>query len=552
MRIRSENDNRFNSITVMATDSTSYAASDTGAGSPLPAKPVAVIDIGANSIRMAIGQIDAAGDVHKLDTLSQQVGLGKDSFSLGYIKAETVEQCVRVLKSYRQILAEYQITDPEQIRIVATSAVREASNRLSFLNRVYVATGFQIDPMDDSEVNRTTYLGIQPLLSDEPRFADLQSLVVEVGGGTTVVLLLQNQNVTYAHTFRMGSLRLRKTLETYHAPATKVRSIMEDHIRKIVEQVRDHVPQQKKLEMIALGGDIRYAASQLDPDRDESAPLTDVSVERLEKLTNRILSQSVDELVRKQRLTFPEAETLGPALLTYTHVARALDLEKLIVSSANLRDGLLQQMAGPDAWSEDFKQQIVRSAVEMGRRFHFDEPHALHVAELSSRLFSVLQPEHQLGPRYELLLYLAAVLHDVGYAVSTQSHHKHSMYLIQNSELFGISKKDLLLIALLARYHRRTSPRPIHEGYASLGWQDRIVVVKLAALLRVADALDRTNKQRVKDIECARENGQFVISAESADDLSLEQLALQQKSELFQEMYGMPVVLRSTSRTTES
>jgi exopolyphosphatase/guanosine-5'-triphosphate,3'-diphosphate pyrophosphatase len=126
------------------------------------------------------------------------------------------------------------------------------------------------------------------------------------------------------------------------------------------------------------------------------------------------------------------------------------------------------------------------------------------------------------------------------------------MYLIRNSELFGISKRDLLLIALVARYHRRALPKPTHEGYASLDWQDRITVAKLAALLRVADALDRSNHQRVKDIECARENSQFVITAESADDLSLEQLALQQKSELFQEVYGMPIVLHRTSRAMQS
>jgi exopolyphosphatase/guanosine-5'-triphosphate,3'-diphosphate pyrophosphatase len=126
------------------------------------------------------------------------------------------------------------------------------------------------------------------------------------------------------------------------------------------------------------------------------------------------------------------------------------------------------------------------------------------------------------------------------------------MYLIQHSELFGISKKDLQIIALLARYHRRTSPKPIHEAYGSLGWQDRIIVTKLAALLRLADALDRSNKQRIKDIQCGRENGKFVISAESADDLTLEQLALQQKSGLFKEIYGMPVVLRRTSRAIES
>ncbi len=256
---------------------------------------------------------------------------------------------------------------------------------------------------------------------------------------------------------------------------------------------------------------------------------------------------SVDELVREYRLTFPDAETLGPALLTYTHVARALQLERLLVSGISLRDGLLQQMAGPDAWSEEFKHQIIRSALDLARRFQAHEPHGRLVAHLCQRLFHALQDEHQLGPRFELLLYLAALLHDIGHAVNPQSHHKHSMYLIQHSELFGISQKDLLLIALVARYHRRALPRPIHEGYASLNWQDRIIVAKLAALLRVADALDRSNHQRIQDIVCVREKNQFVITAESADDLALEQLALQQKSALFQDVFGMPIVLRRTA-----
>ncbi len=515
------------------------------------AKAVAVIDMGANSIRMAIGQIDEAGRVHKLDTLSQAVGLGKDSFGKGFIERATVEQCVGVLKNYRQILSEYQITEPDQVRVVATSAVREAANRLSFLSRVYVATGFQIDPMDYSEVNRTTYLGIQPLLATEPRLADCQSLVIEVGSGTTVVLLLQQQDVNYAHTFSMGSLRLRKTLESYDAPATRFRSIMEDHICKVVEQVGAQVAAEQALELVALGGDIRFAAAQLNP-AGTASPLVEIPVDRLEKFTNQILGLSVDDLVRQHHLTFPDAETVGPALLTYTHLARALQLEHLLVSNVNLRDGLLQQMAGPDAWSEEFKQQIIRSALDMARRFHFDEPHGLLVANLSLRLFRGLQNEHQLGPRYEMLLYLAALLHDVGYAVSTQSHHKHSMYLIQHSELFGISQKDLLLIALVARYHRRALPRPIHEGYSSLAWRDRMTVTKLAALLRVADALDRSNHQRIQDITCVLEEGRVVISAQSADDLSLEQLALQQKCSLFQEVFGMPIVLRRRSPAIEA
>jgi exopolyphosphatase/guanosine-5'-triphosphate,3'-diphosphate pyrophosphatase len=525
--------------------SPSATTSEDSAGKAVPsANLLAVIDIGASSIRMAIGEIDPDGNVHKLETLSQAVGLGRDTFTKGFIEGATAEQCVRVLRSYRDYLTQYDITDADQIRVVATSAVREAANRLTFLNRVYVATGFRVDPIDESEVNRITYLGIHPLIVADPRFADGQILVAEVGGGSTEVLLLQRGDVSYAHTFRMGSLRLRKTLETYNAPATKVRSIMEDHIGRIVQQVRWHLPQDTPLELIALGGDVRFAASQLEPSWRESG-IAQLQVAALEQLTDEILELSVDDLVRKHGLTFPEAETLGPALLTYVHLARELDRDNLVVSGANLRDGLLQQIADPDAWSEEFRNQIIRSALDLGRRFQFDELHSRHVALLSTRLFHALQDQHQLDSRFELLLYLAALLHDIGHVVNTRSHHKHSMYLIYNSELFGLSQKDLLMTALVARYHRRASPKRVHEGFASLDWESGINVTKMAALLRVADALDRSNRQRVRDIECVCEDSQLVITAASADDLSLERLALKQKGGLFEEVYGMAVILRN-------
>ena len=141
------------------------------------------------------------------------------------------------------------------------------------------------------------------------------------------------------------------------------------------------------------------------------------------------------------------------------------------MSSINLRDGLIKAMAVQEAWTETFTNQIIRSAVDFGRRFGFDEEHGRHVAELSKTLFRALQPEHQLDSRYEVILYVAALLHDIGHAVSARSHHKHSMYLITHGELFGLSREDVLLAALTARYHRRSSPKPMHEGYAALDWR---------------------------------------------------------------------------------
>jgi exopolyphosphatase/guanosine-5'-triphosphate,3'-diphosphate pyrophosphatase len=144
-----------------------------------------------------------------------------------------------------------------------------------------------------------------------------------------------------------------------------------------------------------------------------------------------------------------------------------------------------------------------------------------------------------------VLLYVAALLHEIGLFVSQQSHHKHSMYLIHNSDLFGLSRRDMLLAALVARYYRRASPLPNHEGYSTLEREQRIAVSKMAAILRVAVALDESRSQRITDFECFREEERFVIVIPDVRDLSLEQLSLRQNSSLFEETFGVPVLLRT-------
>ena len=510
---------------------------------PGPAKPVAVIDIGTSSVRMAIAEINAAGQVRHLEALSQAVNLGKDAFIRGAISKATVEDCVRVLKSYRRILREYQIESPDQIRVVATSAVREAANRLAFVDRVYIATGFQVDPIDEAEVIRITFLGIQPYLNSDEALNNSRCVVTEVGGGSTEMLLVKGGDVVYSHTYRLGSLRLRETLEALRAPTLKVRNIMESHIHRTVAEVAEHVSKDGPIELIAMGGDVRFAVRQLQPDWDGRS-LARLSMKALEDLTNKILSQSDDRLVRKYRLSFPEAETLGPALLAYVLLGKELQLSSVLVTSVNLRDGLLKEMASGAAWSKEFSKQIIRSAMDLGRKFEYDELHALHVSQLCTTLFQQLREEHQLPPRSEVILSVAALLHEIGLFVSNRSYHKHSLYLIRNSELFGLAKKDLLLAALVARYHRRASPQPLHEGYATLDRDERVAVAKMAAILRVADALDESRSQRIHEVECVREAGRLVISIPMVEDLSLEQLALKQNSALFEETFGMPVLLR--------
>ncbi|MEM7476307.1 MAG: Ppx/GppA phosphatase family protein [Planctomycetota bacterium] len=507
-------------------------------------EPVAVIDIGATSIRMAIAEIDADGGVHLLESLSQPVTIGKDTFTNRRIRKSSIEQCVRVLKSYRHLLAQYGIDQPDRIRVVATSAVREASNRLAFIDRVFIGTGLEVEPLDEAEVNRITYMGIQPQLQADAKLTASQSVVVEVGGGATEVLVVQSGNVLSSHTYRLGSLRLLEMLDKYNAPKSKKRVVLESQILRVVAQIREHISNESQLEMVALGGDVRFAANSLLENWDASQ-VAHLPVDDLNDFAREMLQISEEEIVRRYGISFQEAETVGPALLCYVLLARAFEQQNIAISNTNLRDGLLQDLAIRDVWTANFRSQIIRSAVSLGRRYDFDEKHARHVATLCRNLFSDLQSEHKLEPRMELILYLAALLHEIGHYINSRSNHKHAMYLIRNSEFFGVSRKDRLLVSLVARYHRRSSPQPQHDGYSNLDRTDRVAVSKLAAILRIAIALDESRSQRITEIQSRVEGQKLVIVAQSVEDISLEQLALRQNGNLFEETYGIPVQIRS-------
>ncbi|MBM81892.1 MAG: exopolyphosphatase [Planctomycetaceae bacterium] len=520
--------------------STAAAITQPVSTSPPSVRSVAVIDVGTTAIRMEIAEIDSEGAVRTLEGLAQAVSLGRDTFTKGRIEKSTIEECVNVLGSYKQRLREYQINDDDQIRVVATSAVREAENRLAFLDRIYIATGIQIEPIDEATVNRITYLGIQPFLKAE-RLREASAVVIEVGGGSTEALFVRNGQVYHSYSYRLGSVRLRKMLEARRTPSVKVRDVMQNQIVRTVEQISMHVSEDDAPQMIAIGGDVRFAARQLNISKEEAR----IDIQQLEEFTDQVLSLTTDQLVQRYHLTYPDAETLGPALLTYVMLARDLKMDEVLVTNTSLRHGLLNEMIQREE-SVEFNQQIIRSAIDLGRRYDFDESHAVHVAEMSKQLFQSLQKEHNLDHRYELILYVSALLHEIGMFVSMRSFHKHTMYLIGNSELFGLSEQDVQIVSLVARYHRRAAPKPNHQGYESLDREGRIVVAKLAAMLRCADALDNSHSQRIETIDCSIENGRLTVTVPNVEDLSLEQMSITDKGSLFEDIFGKSVLLRAS------
>lgn len=525
----------------MSTESTPRS---TVSVSPQAARPVAVVDIGATSVRMAIAEIDSMANVRILEEISQVVSLGHDTFSTQKISRKSIEECAVVLRSCRRLMREYGITRPDQMRVVATSAVREATNRLAFIDRMYIATGFEVESLDEAEVNRITYMGVQPLLQSTPQLASVKTVVVEVGSGSTEILVVRGGNVLFSNTYRLGSLRLLEQVDRLNTSIAKQRTIIESQVHRFVHQIYEHVDSDRQIQMVALGGDMRLAANNLNCSS-LGQELRSVSLADLTEFARMVGTLREEDLVARFDLSYADAETLWPSLVSYIHLAREFEVPELHVAETNLRDGLLSDLAVRDAWTAEFRNQIIRSAINLGRKMSFDETHARHVATLSRKLFADLAEEHQLDQRMELILYLAALLHEIGMFINARSHHKHAMYIIRNSELFGLSVKDLLLVALIVRYHRRSSPQPDHEGYATLDRSDRVAVAKLAAILRLAIALDESRSQRINNIRCKRDGDRLIITTHGIEDVSLEQLTVRHSGELFEEVFGMSVFLRS-------
>ena len=273
-------------------------------------------------------------------------------------------------------------------------------------------------------------------------------------------------------------------------------------------------------------------------------------MEALAEFVDSFSRLSLDALVKKFSIPYLDAETLGPALLTYLQILKETQAQSIIVSNASIRAGILQDLAPiePSNRLQRLSQQIVSAARGLGKKYHFDDQHAERVRSLSVRLFDALRTEQRMTDTHRLYLEVASLLHDIGLFISSRSHHKHSHYLIAASELFGLRKRELEIIANIARYHRRSLPQRSHIAYISLDRDERMIVSKLAAILRAANAIDKDHLQKVMELTISCEGDQLILSVPNISDLAMGKMELASRSDFFTEVFGKKIILREAAR----
>jgi exopolyphosphatase/guanosine-5'-triphosphate,3'-diphosphate pyrophosphatase len=508
-----------------------------------PLRPVAVLDMGASAIRLVVAEAPPGEPVRVLEEATRGVLLGKDTFTGGRLGAATIEATLRALQGFRRILDGYGVV---RYRAVATSAVREAVNRDTFLDRVRLRTGIDVEVIDGSEENRLTYIAVREVLRGHEALSGGDALQVEVGGGSADISFLRRGEPVYSGTYALGAIRMRQNLASWHGANDQRVRLLRRHVQNVVQDIRREMPLREARQFVALGGDARFAAAQVRGQEVPPAGVLEVGKEAFLAFCEEQVGADVESLVERFGLPLAEAETLAPALLVNRELLLETQAEALLVPDASLRAGLLLDMLRSEQGHgiEDFSRQVLLSAAALGEKYRYDAQHGRHVAFLATRLFDELKAEHGLGSRDRLLLEVAALLHDVGLYVGLRGHHKHSQYILSVSEIFGLSRDDLAIVSNVARYHRRAAPNKSHLPYMALDSATRVVVNKLAAMLRLANALDADHLQKVKDLRVVQEDDAWVLEVEGAGDLTMERLAALGRSDQLTEVFGRKLSFR--------
>jgi exopolyphosphatase/guanosine-5'-triphosphate,3'-diphosphate pyrophosphatase len=507
---------------------------------------MAAIDIGSSAIRMDIAEINAEGAIRILDSLKKGVQLGREAFTDGHLSQETIRAACEALQDFKKVMDSYGVS---RYRAVATSAVRESSNSETFLDRLLMSTGLDVEVIDGPEENRLTLSSVMDSLRGESDLAKAKTLIVEVGGGSTDIALFSEGELQQSNTLPLGSVRLRAGLGAGPAKPDQQARLLKRQIGSFMSNLKREMEIREAVHFIALGGDVRLAARLLDGSG-QNVRLSTFTKDSLSEFVDALSKQTTDSLVQKYSIPYLDAETLVPALLVYVQILKETQAQSIVISDANIRAGILQDLAPAEQGKRRKKLtlQILSAARSLGRKYHYDESHAERVRDLSTRLFDELKVEQRMTDTHRLYLEVAALLHDIGTFVGARSHHKHSYYLISSSELFGLRKRELELIANIARYHRRAMPQRSHAQFVALDRDERMVVSKLAAILRVANALDKDHSQKTLELMISREGDQVVLTASNISDLTMGRLALASRSDFFAEVFGKKVILREADK----
>ena len=509
---------------------------DPSAQSAFPLR-VACVDTGSNGIRFLAVEFSSPRKYTTLYSERVPIRLGHQVFLTGRLAPETMDATVHAFERFGQYLAEFEI---QHYRAVATSAVREARNGPLLAERIERETGIRLQAITGSEEARLVHLAVAASI----RLEGGRWILVDLGGGSVELSLVDDSGMLWSETHSMGSVRLLEQLAGAESDPGAFQRLLSEY----VAVMRIPAPAQywQPTGFIGCGGNIEALAGLAAPEASEDG-VSRLPVPGLKSAIDLLARLSYSQRIEQLGLREDRADVILPAAMVFARLAELTGTKEILVPHIGVKEGVTLDLMA-DLTSHATKEvgqekQLTQAAVSLGRRYMFDEAHGRHVAKLALSLFDQLPSLHGQGSSARHLLKVAAILHDIGVFVAMKKHHKHTRYILGHSEMPGLSAREIQIIANVARYHRKSHPASHHREYVSLPPRDRVLVDHLGAILRLADGMDRQRLQLIRSVTATVDGLRLRLRAETDGDVLLERWTVSHKKDLFEETFGLRVVI---------
>ncbi|MDY6781285.1 MAG: Ppx/GppA phosphatase family protein [Cyanobacteriota bacterium] len=516
---------------------------------------LAAIDIGTNSIHMAIARIQPSLPAFTIINREKDtVRLGDRDPKTKCITPQVMKRALATLRRCQDLAVSFNV---KQVIAVATSAMREAPNGSDLLRQIESEIGLQVNVISGQEEARRIYLGVLSCMD----FQNQPHVIIDIGGGSTELVLADGDQPRFLSSTKVGAVRLTQEFVKNDPLSSEEFCYLQAYIRGMLErpidELRNQLQKSERLSLIGTSGTIKTLATidAIAKFGNEPNPLQgyQLSLLDLENLVQRLASLNYEERAKVAGMDAKRAEIIVAGAIILWEAMKMLNLDSLTVCERALREGVIVDWMLAHGLIENrlrYQSEIrERSVVKIARKYQINKEYSDRVASFALSLFDQTQGHlHHWGAAERELLWAAAVLHNGGIYISHSSHHKHSYYLIRNAELLGFSELEIELIANIARYHRKSKPKKKHPNFNSLPSKHyRLLVCQISAILRLAVALDRRQIGAIRQIDCEYKSAErelvlHLIPADTNDSCELELWNLNYKKESFEEEFGIKVI----------
>ncbi len=498
---------------------------------------IAAIDVGSNAMRMVVGEVDESWRVNTLENIRLPVRLGQDVFSEGVLEKATIQQTEEAFLRFKHMAENYRV---QKMRAVATSAAREASNSDLLVDRVFRVSGIELELISGEEEARLIHQAVVHTLN----LKNKRTLLIDIGGGSIEVTISTGQNIVSTESYNMGTVRLLENLDGDHKSKHHFAKLVREYAEAARYRIERDIGEEKIQICAGTGGNVeeigRLRQKLFKGDSDRF-----VMLDELKQLIERLDRLSFEERITRLKLRPDRADVILPASVVLHMIASEAGVKQISIPNVGLKDGILLDIAEELSRlpQPHRREQAWESALHMGRKYQFDETHALLTAKLAARLFEQSRPLHDLDESNLLLLEMASLSHDIGHFINSLDHEEHGYYLLTVNRLFGLTAREQRIVASLVLYHRRLSPSTDDANFKSLPQKDRIIVNKLSALLRLADAIDVSHSGTVTDVALTETKSGWHIKLSGKRDMMLANWALTNRKSLFEEIFGVNLAI---------